>query len=96
MTALNRQRTVSAASAVTVATPPVPARPAATNGAAPPPARSGAPPAPAPIPVPTPLADVDDPYGQLGDLELMSGGGGAYQTDVPRPRRGGQEDDLLF
>jgi len=37
----------------------------------------------------------DDPYGQLGDLELMSPGGGAYQTDVPRPRRE-QEDDLLF
>jgi hypothetical protein len=37
----------------------------------------------------------DDPYGQLGDLELMSPGGGAYQTDVPRPRRE-QEEDLLF
>jgi hypothetical protein len=37
----------------------------------------------------------DDPYGQLGDLDLMSPSGGAYQTDVPRPRRG-QEEDLLF
>jgi hypothetical protein len=37
----------------------------------------------------------DDPYGQLGDLELMSPGGGDYQTDVPRPRRE-QEEDLLF
>jgi hypothetical protein len=42
-----------------------------------------------------PMQISDDPYGQLGDLDLMSPSGGAYQTDVPRPRRD-QEDDLLF
>lgn len=88
MTALSRQRNVSPS--VTSPPPVVPARPATTASAT-----NGNPPAPAPIPVPVALADVDDPYGQLADLESMSGGGGAYQTDVPRPRRGA-EDDLLF
>ncbi|WWC60935.1 uncharacterized protein I303_103511 [Kwoniella dejecticola CBS 10117] len=35
-----------------------------------------------------------DPYGQLSDLEFVNGGGGGYQTDIPRPR--GAEEDLLF
>lgn len=35
-----------------------------------------------------------DPYGQLGDLEFVGSGGG-YQTDMPRPRKGAEED-LLF
>lgn len=98
MSSLGRQRTISAAQEPTTPlTPPVPARPSngtsintiksATSGVPPP--------APAPIPIPVPVAETDDPYGQLGDLDLMSGGGGGYQTDIPRPRRG-QEDDLLF
>ncbi|WVR05327.1 hypothetical protein IAU60_002341 [Kwoniella sp. DSM 27419] len=41
----------------------------------------------------SPVGDPDDPYGQLGDLEFVNGGGG-YQTDAPRPR--GAEEDLLF
>lgn len=96
MSSLGRQRTISAAlEPSTPLIPPVPARP--TNGTSTiKPAASGIPPpAPAPIPIPVPVAETDDPYGQLGDLDLMSGGGGAYQTDIPRPRRG-QEDDLLF
>ena len=38
------------------------------------------------------VGDADDPYGQLVDLD--SGNGGGYETDVPRPR--GAEEDLLF
>lgn len=96
MTALGRQRTISAATTQDSSTPPVPLRPYSSNGTAKQQNQSRPPaPAPAPIPIPVGLADTDDPYGQLGDLDLMSGGGGAYSTDVPRPRRG-QEDDLLF
>ncbi|KAK8869651.1 hypothetical protein IAR55_000219 [Kwoniella newhampshirensis] len=39
-------------------------------------------------------SDINDPYGQLGDLEFVNGGGAGYQTDIPRPR--GAEEDLLF
>lgn len=98
MSAISKPRAISTpSSSVNTSTPPVPARP--TNTVPTPSNSNGdrieyvngnghnA--------TTTTMQVSDDPYGQLGDLDLMSPSGGAYQTDVPRPRRG-QEEDLLF
>ena len=41
--------------------------------------------------------DTNDPYGSLSDLDFINlggtGGGGGYETDMPRPKG---EEDLLF
>jgi len=42
-------------------------------------------------------ADGNDPYSLISDLDfanLGQGGGGGYETDIPRPKGG--EEDLLF
>ena len=68
--------------------PSIPARPSAVSTAP-----------IAPLPDDSALSPVnDDPYGQLADLDFGGGAGtgGGYETDMPRPRGGGVEEDLLF
>lgn len=43
----------------------------------------------------TPPPVSDDIYAQLAGIDLL-GGGGAYQTDMPRPQRGQTTDDFLI